>query len=117
MKSREQLLKAVLPSLRPIPNMSVSEWSSKYRIVSSNGNPAPGRWNNNRSPFLIPVMDSFTESNVKRVVFKSASQVGKSECLNNIIGRYLMLDPCSIMLVQPSLEMAQDYLDKTCGSQ
>ena len=109
MKSREQLLKTVLPSLRPIPNMSVSEWASRYRIISANGNPAPGRWNNNRSPFLIPVMDSFTESNVKRVVFKSASQVGKSECLNNIIGRYLMLDPCSIMLVQPSLEMAQDY--------
>lgn len=109
MKSREELIKTVIQGLKPIPSVRVSEWASEYRIISAGGNPAPGRWNNKRSPFLVPIMDAFTEPNVKQVVFKSASQVGKSECLNNIIGRYIMLDPCSIMLVQPSLEMAQDY--------
>ena len=55
------------------------------------------------------VMDAFTQDDVHRVVVKSAAQVGKSECLLNIVGRYAHLDPCTIMLLQPTLEMAQDF--------
>ena len=32
-----------------------------------------------------------------------------SECLNNVIGRFAMLDPCTIMLMQPSQELAEKY--------
>lgn len=54
------------------------------------------------------VMDAFTESNIKKIIVKSSSQVGKTEVLLNIVGRFAQLDPCSIMIVQPTLEMAQD---------
>lgn len=32
-----------------------------------------------------------------------------SDIINNVIGRFAHLDPCPIMLIQPTLEMAQDF--------
>lgn len=54
-------------------------------------------------------MDAFTQNNIHRVVVKTCSQVGKSDIMNNVIGRFVHLDPCTIMMVQPTLEMAQDF--------
>lgn len=109
MKTREELLQKILKYLKPIPNVSVSEWSERYRIISAGSNPIPGRFKNSRSPYLVDIMDAFTDPRVHRVVFKSASQTGKSEAMNNVIGRFIHIDPCSIMLVCPTLETAQDY--------
>lgn len=54
-------------------------------------------------------MDAFTEAGIEKVVVKSAAQIGKSEVLLNVIGRYAAVDPCTIMLIQPTLEMATDF--------
>lgn len=69
----------------------------------------PGKWKTSRVPYTREVMDAFTQDNVHRVIIKSSSQVGKTECLLNVIGRYAHLDPCSIMMIQPTLELAQDF--------
>lgn len=55
------------------------------------------------------VMDAFTQDEVNRVVVKSSAQVGKSEVLLNIVGRFAHVDPCTVMIIQPTLEMAQDF--------
>lgn len=68
----------------------------------------PGRWQTSRVPYMREVMDAFADPNVHRVAIKSSAQVGKTEAVLNIIGRYAHLDPCTIMMIQPTLEMAQD---------
>lgn len=55
------------------------------------------------------VMEAFTQSNISRVVLKSSSQIGKSEAILNVLGRFAHLDPCPILMIQPTLEMAQDF--------
>lgn len=54
-------------------------------------------------------MDSVTDPGIEKVVMESSSQVGKSEIMNNIIGRYIDIDPCPMLFIQPTIEMAQDY--------
>ena len=54
-------------------------------------------------------MNAFTEPGIHRVVVKSSSQIGKSDMMNNVIGRFAHLDPCAIMMIQPTIDMAQDY--------
>ncbi len=39
----------------------------------------------------------------------SSSQIGKSEIINNIIGYFIDIDPGPLLLVQPTIEIAQDY--------
>ena len=69
----------------------------------------PGRWKTSRVPYMREVMNSFTDNRIHRIAVKASAQVAKSEVLLNIVGRYAHVDPCTIMLIQPTLEMAQDF--------
>lgn len=54
-------------------------------------------------------MDAFTDPVVDEIVVMKSAQVGYTECLNNVIGYFVHQDPCSIMLVHPSQDAAEDY--------
>ena len=108
MKKLSELRKATAKSLRPVSKLSVSEWAAKYRLLPSTS-AEPGRWKNSRVPYMVPVMDAFTQEEIHKVVVKSAAQVSKTECLLNVIGRFIQLDPCNMMIMMPTLEMSQDF--------
>lgn len=96
-------------ALRPIPKMTVSQWADSYRMLSSDSSAEPGRWRTDRAPYQRAIMDAFTQYGVWKVVVKSASQIGKSDIMNNIIGRFAHLAPAPIMMIQPTIEMAEDF--------
>lgn len=54
-------------------------------------------------------MNAFTDNRIHKVVVKCCSQVGKSEVLLNVLARFAHIDPCAMMIIQPTLEMAQDF--------
>lgn len=109
MKSAEALWRYVSEhGLKPLPKTSVSEWADTYRMLPSTA-AEPGRWKTSRAPYQKDIMDSFTQPGIHEVVVKSCSQIGKSDIMNNIIGRFAHLDPCSIMMVQPTVDMAEDF--------
>ena len=101
-------MKTLLSAIKPIKKVSVSDWADNYRMLPSDA-AEPGRWKTSRAPYTKAVMDAFTQEDIHRVVIKSSAQVGKTEILLNIIGRYAHLDPCTILLVNPTLEMSQDF--------
>ncbi len=55
------------------------------------------------------MMDALNDPRVTEIVIMCAAQLGKSETLNNIIGYYIDSDPCPILMLQPTVEMAQAY--------
>lgn len=96
-------------NLAPIPKLTVSQWADQYRYLSSEGSAEPGRWRTDRAPYQREIMDAFTQYGVSKVVVKSCSQIGKSDIMNNVIGRFAMVAPAPIMMVQPTIDLAQDY--------
>ena len=54
-------------------------------------------------------MDAFTDPRVRRIVMVAASQVGKSELLNNVIGYIIDEDPGSILFIHPTTIDAKEY--------
>ena len=94
--------------LKPPPKTGVSEWADTYAVIPQ-GNAEPGRWRTSRAPYQQEPMNAFTQPDVHRVVAKWAAQTGKSRLMLNVIGRFAHLDPCPIMMVQPTIEMAQDF--------
>ncbi len=94
--------------LKPLPKTSVSTWADTYRMLS-NTSAEPGKWRTSRAPYQKDIMDAFTEPGVHRVVVKSCAQVGKSDIMMNVIGRFAHLDPCSCLMLQPTIEMATDF--------
>ena len=96
-------------ALRPLPDLSVSDWADRYRMLSAEASAEPGRWRTDRAPYQREIMNAFTAAKVWKIVVMSASQIGKSDIMNNVIGRYSHLAPAPIMMIQPTIEMAQDY--------
>ena len=54
-------------------------------------------------------MDAVSDRGISTVVLMTSSQVGKTECLNNVVGFYIAQDPAPILMVQPTLEMAEAW--------
>lgn len=94
---------------KPPENISVSEWAERYRILSRESSAESGRWNNNRTPYLREIMDSFTDSKVDHITLVASSQVGKSELELNIIGYIVDQDPGSVLYIQPNLDDARKF--------
>jgi len=95
--------------LKPLPKTSVSEWADTYRYLSQGVSAEPGKWRTDRAEYQREIMNAFTQPGIHRVVVKSAAQIGKSDIMNNVIGRFAHLDPATIMMIQPTIDMAQDY--------
>lgn len=92
---------------RPPPDMSISEWSDEYRYLSLESSPEAGKWYTSRAEYQRGMMDAIKTH--ERVVIMTAAQVGKSEILLNTLGYYMHYDPCPILMLQPTLEMGEDF--------
>lgn len=110
MKTASELWRYIsIHGLKPLPKTSVSAWADSYRMLSQGLSAEPGKWKTSRAPYQKEIMDAFTQPGIHRVVVKSCSQIGKSDIMNNVVGRFAHLDPCPIMMIQPTIEMAQDF--------
>lgn len=96
-------------TLQPPPDLTVSQWADEYRMLSSESSSEPGRWNTNRAPYQRGILDSVLDSEVESVVVMSSAQVGKTELLLNTIGYFVHHDPAPMLLLQPTLEMAEAF--------
>lgn len=107
MKTKEALEKKLSASIRPIKKISVSEWANRYFQLPSDS-AEPGQYRTARTPYVQEIMDAFTANEVHRVVVKCAAQTGKTTILLAVIGRFVHIDPCAMLFVNPTLEMSQD---------
>lgn len=98
-----------LRGMQPPDATTVTEWAEKKRRLSAESSAETGRWRTDRTPYLREIMNCFTDPNVQHIVFVAASQVGKSEFMNNCIGYIIDEDPGSILLIQPTVQDAKDY--------
>ena len=102
------IAKAMLGMVPP-EDLTVTEWAEAKRRLSAESAAEPGPWRTDRTPYLKEVMNSFTDPKVKHIVMVAASQVGKSEFLNNAIGYIIDEDPGSILFVHPTTIDAKEY--------
>lgn len=108
-KKTVDLFQRLLKMVAPPPSMSVGEWAGSYRFIPDEYGAEPGPWDSSLASYQEPIMDSFTDKGVHKVVAMLAAQLGKSEILFNVIGRYIHLDPCPMLMVQPTVEDSRDW--------
>lgn len=96
-------------NFKPPEQLTVTEWSDKYRRLSAENSAEPGRWRTSRTPYLKEIMDAFTDPKVHRIAVVASSQVGKTECEMNMLGYAIDIDPGPIMLVMPTVDNAKDF--------
>lgn len=105
-------LKKSLKILKPPSGITVTEWAEKYRRLSAESSAEAGLFRVSRTPYLKEIMDCFTDTKIDHIVFVAASQVGKSEFINNCIGYIIDEDPGSILFVHPTDDDVEDYSER-----
>lgn len=111
MKAREIRDRARRRGLAPPPNITGSEWANRFRRLSSEASAEYGRFRIERTPYMREILDVMTgaDVDVEEVWFMKSAQIAYSENLNNVIGYHIHLDPGPMMMVQPTVEMAESY--------
>ena len=102
-------MRKALSGMTPPDDLTVSQWAEVKRRLSAESAAEPGPWRTARTPYLQEPMDAFTDPKVRHIVMVAASQVGKSEFLNNCIGYIIDEDPGSILFIHPTTIDAQEY--------
>ena len=108
-KLRRCLDEAMSRALMPPPKLTVSEWADTYRQLSSESSAEAGKWSTGRAEYQRGMMDVVSDSDIENVVLMTAAQIGKTELINNVVGFHIHQDPAPMLVVQPTLEMAQTW--------
>ena len=101
---------AALGALESPAVASVSEWAAQYRSISRKYTNRPGRWRNENNTPIVEVMDAISDPSVRKVTLMASSQIGKTEILLNAIGFYIHTDPCSMLYLSSTDELAKQFI-------
>ncbi|MCF3974953.1 phage terminase large subunit family protein [Paracoccus salsus] len=103
-----EILRAWGNGLRPDPDLTVSEWADRHRMLSGRASAEPGRYRTVRTPYMREIMDRLSPGDpTQRIVFMKAAQVGATEAGNNWIGFAIHQAPGPMLAVQPTVELAK----------
>ena len=101
-----------LQVLMPPESLAVSEWATKYRRLDSMTSAMPGPWRNDTTPYLVGIMDEFTNPETEEIIFCKPTQVGGTEALLNMLGYVISNDPAPSMIVYPTDDLAAEISEK-----
>lgn len=96
-------------TMKPPPRLSLSQWADEKRFLSPEFAAQPGRWRTSRVEYLRAILDACSDPLVEEVVMMSSAQVGKTSVIENLIGYYIDQDPSPILLVEPTLDKAEEF--------
>ena len=105
----QKVLSQVQNLWKPQTQLKISEWADEYRYLSPESSAVSGKYRTDYAPYQKEIMDVFNDPNIERVVWQKSAQVGATEILNNVIGYYIHMQPSPILVMQPTLQMAQAY--------
>jgi phage terminase large subunit GpA-like protein len=92
----------------PPPNLNVVEWPERHRSPSkesSNG----GKFFTYRVEVARGPMLAATEPGVSTITLMACTQLLKTTVIENILGRFIHVDPCPILVVQPKDDAAETF--------
>ena len=95
-----------IQTLRPNERVTVSQWAERKRTLAD-GAAIPGPWRNSVTPYLVGIMDAFSDETVEEIVFVKPTQVGGTTAMENMIGCLVDQDPAPTMVVYPSDDLAE----------
>lgn len=91
----------------PPPSQTISEWAEANGVLAAESSSEPGRWT--AIPYQVAMMDACCHPAVERVTIMKSARIGYTKVLGHIIGYHVHQDPCSILVVQPTIDDAEGW--------
>ena len=93
----------------PLPR-TADQWADANRILPV-GSAEPGPWRSARTPYTIGPMRAFSVPGIQKIIWITATQMGKSALIQNVIGARLDDDPAPIILIAPTQSMVDNVVE------
>jgi len=103
---QEQEMEALEPKDRP----AMSDWAEANYVLSAETSDIPGRWSNDYTPFLAPIMDWWSDITTRQITIVKCTQAGGSELANIAVGYTCDIEPAPTLIVMPREEDAKRRL-------
>lgn len=105
----DRLDEVIRRSMRPPPKLTISQWADTYRMLSRESSAVSGRWSTAKAEYQRGMMDAVSDPRYETVVLMTCAQIGKTELINNVLGFHIHQDPAPVLVVQPTVEMANAW--------
>jgi phage terminase large subunit GpA-like protein len=107
MQTAIECLNAARRYWRPPPDLRISEWAERYGVLPAESSSESGKWR--AIPYQVALMDACCHPRIERVTNLKSARTGYTKCIGHVIGYYVHQDPCSILVVQPTLDDAEGW--------
>ena len=106
-KTKRLFQRVIQGTLKPPEELTVSQWAERFRVLDGASN-LKGRWSNDVTPYLVGIMDSLNDPDIRKIFFCKASQIGGTEALINMLCYIIHRSPAPTMVVYPNDDLAKD---------
>ncbi len=96
-------------AFRPKPKIDLPTWADTYRYLSTQSSNIGGRWRTSRFEVARGPMMAVTERGVERITAMVATQTLKTELILNVLGYFVHMDPCPMLVVQPKEDAIRNF--------
>ncbi|SON54328.1 Bacteriophage tail assembly protein [Hartmannibacter diazotrophicus] len=110
----EEIVIAASEMVRPPERITVSEAATKYRYLDNPGSYV-GYWKNEKTPYLVEVMDTLTSLDFRGVVLAGAARIGKTDIFYNWLTHTAICDPADMMFIGMTKEVSRDISQGDLG--
>lgn len=94
---------------RPPPKLTISQWAERNLYLSAEDSAFTGLYSCDKAPYQRGILDAIGDPSIDSVACMLSAQVGKTLMLKATVGYYADQDPSTILLVQPTIEMAETF--------
>jgi phage terminase large subunit GpA-like protein len=103
--------RALSAGLRPPPKLTLSQWADEHFRLSAESAAQAGRWT--CLPYQRGILDAITDPKVTQVSLMKSARIGYTLMVTAAVGYFIHQVPCSILLVQPTVEDAKGFSKET----
>ena len=109
----DEILRKARKQFLPPGKLAPSILADRDRRLSPEAAAEPGRWQTGRAEYQRGMLDAAAQSRV--VIYACGAQLGKTELLLNLCLSWVTQDPGPILIIQPTLQMAEAFARDRLG--
>ena len=111
----QSLLREAFQEFTPPKKQLISQWGAEnFELPETSAE--PGKWHPDRAPYQPGILDAICEPGVQKVTLMCSAQIGKTIILLMVICYLIDLDPCSMLMTQPTTDMAEIFSKEKLSS-
>lgn len=81
------MLARCVATLKPPPELTLSQWADRYRMLSAESSAEPGRWHTDKAPYQREIMDAIDLKQIREEMEYWAQKLSEAEAEEKSGGR------------------------------